>query len=92
MIIEDKRRPKSLVLDATSKGIPLKHPLVLKDKKDYPSLQDNFSEEYYLPLTRTQLQEANGTLRNNQRIKADNIKKTSGYESDIYNLRMGKWH
>jgi hypothetical protein len=91
MIIESRRKPSKLVLSSASKGIPLKHPLVLKDKKDYPSMQDNFSEEYILPLTRLQLTEANSLLGSGYRIKPDNIKKTSGYESDVYNLRMGKW-
>jgi hypothetical protein len=91
MIVEDKRKPVQLDLSAASKGIPLKHPLVLVDKKDYPSLQDNFSEEYFLPLTKKQLREANGTLPRSMRIKPDNVKKTSGYESDVYNVRIGTW-
>ena len=91
MIIEDRRKPVKLELASASKGIPLKHPHVLMDKKDYPSLQDNYSEEYILPLTRTRLQEANSLLPKGKRITADNIKRTSGYESDIYNLRIGKW-
>lgn len=91
MIIEDRRRGRNLDPSAASKGIPLKHPSVIKDKKDYPSLQDNFKEEYYLPLTKIQMLEANGTLDEINRLKADHIKKTSGYESDIYNLRMGIW-
>ena len=96
MIIESKRRGRNLDLSSASKGVPLKHPLVLMDKKDYPSMQDNFSEEYLLPLTKEQLIEANSVLvdDNNiygRRIKADKIKKTSGYESDIHMVRIGKW-
>ena len=91
MIIESKRRGRNLDLSSASKGVPLKHPLVLMDKKDYPSLQDNFSEEYILPLTKVQLIEANSLLKKGRRIRPDNIKKTSGYESDVYNVRMGKW-
>ena len=93
MIIEGKRRSRQLALTAASKGVPLKHPIVLMDKKDYPSLQDNFREEYLLPLSKMQLIEANGTLvqTKGMRIKPDNIKKTSGYESDVYNVRIGKW-
>ena len=96
MIIEDKRRSPWLDLTSASKGLPLTHPIVLKDKKDYPSQQDNFDEEYLLPLTRKQLIEANSTLADlsdsDNRLKANHIKKRSGYESDIYNLRMGTWH
>lgn len=91
MIMEDRRRPSTLRLESASHGIPLTHPILLKDKKDYPSLQDNFDEEYYLPLTKGQLREANSTLSKGIRITADNIKKISGYESDMYNLRMGTW-
>jgi hypothetical protein len=91
MILEDKRKPSNLSTAAASKGVPLTHPLLKQDKKDYPSFSDNYSEEYILPLTKAQLREANGTLPRTMRIKTDNIKKTSGYESDIYNLRMGKW-
>lgn len=91
MILEDKRKPFNLDPSAASKGIPLTHPILKQDKKDYPSYADNFGEEYMLPLTRKQLIEANSTLTNDMRIKPDKIKKTSGYESDIYQLRMGKW-
>ena len=95
MILEDRRRARSLELSSASKGIPLTHPIVKQDKKDYPSMAENFKEEYYLPLSRVQLQEANSTLWLNRyepnRIKADHIKKTSGYESDVYKVRMGKW-
>ena len=91
MILQDKRKPSNLDTAAACKGLPLQHPLVKQDKKDYPSYQDNFSEEYVLPLTRKQLIEANSTLTSDKRIKADSIKKISGYESDIYKLRMGKW-
>jgi hypothetical protein len=91
MIIEDRRKPSKLVLSSASKGIPLKHPLVLIDKNDYPSYQDNFSEEYILPLTKIQLREANSLLKKGRRITPEEIKKTSGYESDIYRVRMGKW-
>lgn len=95
MIIEDKRKPGCLDLRTASKGLPLSHPIVLKDKKDYPSLNSNYEEEYYLPLTRDQLLEANSTLNmltNGKRLKAEFVKKRSGYESDMYNLRMGTWH
>lgn len=91
MILEDKRKPSNLDPSVASKGIPLTHPLLKQDKKDYPSFADNFSEEYTLPLTRIQLIEANSLLSKGMGIKADNIKKTSGYESDVYNLRMGVW-
>ena len=91
MILQDKRKPSNLDTAAACKGIPLTHPIVKQDKKDYPSYQDNFREEYVLPLTRKQLIEANSTLTSDKRIKPDKIKKTSGYESDIYQLRMGKW-
>lgn len=91
MIIEDKRKPMQIDLSAASKGIPLTHPILKEDKKDYPSYADNFKEEYCLPLTKAQLLEANSMLETGSRIKSDNIKKRSGYESDIYNLRMGKW-
>jgi hypothetical protein len=92
MILKDLRRPNNFHLDSASKGIPLKHPLIKQDKKDYPSFQDNFKEEYMLELTKNQLQEANGTLGSTNRLTADKIKQTSGYESDIYRLRMGTWH
>lgn len=94
MIIEDKRKPKNLEVSAASKGIPLTHPVLKQDKKDYPSYANNFESEYYLPLTKAQLLEANSTLSKrltSDRIKPDHIKKTSGYESDVYNLRIGKW-
>lgn len=93
MILEDKRKPRSLDLSAAAKGLPLTHPIVKKDRKDFPSLQTNFDEEYYLPLTKEQLIEANSTLAasTGTRIKPDNVKKTYGYESDVYNLRMGTW-
>jgi hypothetical protein len=91
MILEDKRKPSNLDPSVASKGVPLNHPLLKQDKKDYPSFSDNYSEEYILPLTKPQLDEANSCMLNGMRIKPDNIKKTSGYESDIYNLRIGKW-
>jgi hypothetical protein len=91
MIIDDLRKPRNLELTQASKGLPLTHPLVKQDKKDFPSLQDNFSEEYVLPLTRQSLTEAQNSLSKGERIKPDNIKKRSGYESDTYNLRMGIW-
>ena len=96
MILEDKRKPMKLDLCAASKGIPLTHPILKQDKKDYPSLQDNFDEEYYLPLSQAQLLEANSTLLHDlsvkgKRLKAEHIKKSSGYESDIHYLRMGTW-
>lgn len=91
MILQDRRKPSNLDLSTACKGIPLRHPIMKQDKKDYPSLQDSFEEEYYLPLTKTQLNEANSTLVTNQRILPDHVKKTSGYESDVYMLRMGKW-
>lgn len=93
MIIEDKRKPRSLDVRAASKGLPLTHPIVLNDKKDYPSLNSNFSEEYYLPLTKGQLIESNATLGStDNRLKVNHIKKHSGYESDTYYMRMGVWH
>jgi len=92
MIIESRRKPVKLDLQSASKGIPLKHPLVLIDKKDYPSLQDNFKEEYYLPLSKAQLTEANSMLgEKSNRIIPDHIKKRSGYESDTRMVRIGKW-
>lgn len=96
MIIEDKRKSPWLDLSSASKGLPLTHPIVLKDKKDYPSLNSSFKEEYYLPLTKSQLLEANSTFisfpdQGSERIKPDHIKKRSSYESDIYRLRMGIW-
>jgi len=93
MILEDKRKSPWLKLSSASKGLPLTHPIVLKDKKDYPSLNDNFDEEYFLPLTKEQLIEANASISSSAdtRLKANHIKKTSGYESDMYNLRMGTW-
>ena len=91
MILEDKRKPRNIDLSSASKGIPLTHPVLKHDKKDFPSYQDNFDEEYFLPLTKKQLLEANGTLASVGRIRADHIKKTSGYESDIYKLRIGTW-
>lgn len=91
MIIEDKRKPSNMDLSTSSKGIPLTHPILKADKKDYPSFADNFKEEYYLPLTKKQMLEANGTLTPASRLKADHIKKHSSYESDIYNLRIGIW-
>lgn len=92
MILQDRRKPSNLDLSSSCKGIPLKHPMARKDRKEFPSYQDNFNEEYYLPLTKEQLREANSTLVTNQRILPDHIKKISGYESDMYVLRMGKWH
>lgn len=92
MIIDDLRKPRNLELTQASKGIPLTHPLVKEDKKDYPSMQDNFSEEYFLLLTKKELAEANGTMPESAiRLKPDHIKKRSGYESDTYNLRIGIW-
>lgn len=91
MIIEGKRKSRQLALSSASKGVPLKHPIVLMDKKDYPSLQDNFREEYLLPLSKMQLSEANSLLKSGRRIRPDSVKKTSGYESDVYNVRIGKW-
>ena len=91
MILEDKRKPSNLDPSAAIKGVPLTHPLLKQDKKDYPSFADNFKEEYYLPLTKSQMLEANSTLLGSKRLRADHIKKSSGYESDIYNLRIGKW-
>lgn len=91
MIIEDKRKPSNLDTAAASKGIPLSHPALKQDKKDYPSYSDNFKEEYYLQLTKSQMLEANSTLLGSKRLKADHIKKTSGYESDVYNVRIGRW-
>lgn len=93
MIVEGRRKPSKLELSSASKGIPLSHPILKQDKKDYPSFQDNFREEYLLPLTKEQLLEANSTLNEKSatKIKVDNIKKRSGYESDIYNLRVGVW-
>ena len=54
-------------------------------------MADSFKEEYTLDLTKAQLQEANSTLVNNNRLRADKVKQTSSYASDIYQLRMGIW-
>lgn len=94
MIIEDKRRPRNLDLSAASKGIPLGHPMIKEDKKDFPSFADNYKEDYILELTKKQLEEANSTLMNrvhSSRLKYEKVKPTSSYKSDIYQLRMGTW-
>ena len=92
MIIKDARKPSALQLTMAAKGLPLTHPLLKQDKKDYPSFQDNFKEEYILDLTKAQMREANSTLNNNEgRLKPEKIKQTSDYVSDIYQLRMGIW-
>ena len=91
MIVEDKRRSRLFSLTQASKGIPLKHPIVKKDKKDYPSFSDNYASEYILELTKQQLMEANSTLQKDERIKADRIKPTSSYDSDIYQVCIGEW-
>jgi hypothetical protein len=92
MIIEDGRKPRNMDLSAASKGIPLKHPLLKQDKKDYPSYSDSFKEEYELELTKQELLEANSTFKTqDMRLRADKVKQIAGYESDIYRLRIGKW-
>jgi len=91
MIIEDKRKPRQIDLSASSKELPLTHPHVRADKKDYPSLQDSFDEEYMLDMTKEQLLEANSTLGRG-RLKPDTYIATSSYTADGCRLRMGKWH
>lgn len=92
MILEDRRKPTKLDLSAASKGIPLAHPIIKHDKKDYPSLADSFKEEYIISLTKAQLQEANSTLLpKSNRLRADKVKPTDSYASDIYQLRVGIW-
>lgn len=92
MIIDDLRKPRHLELSQASKGIPLKHPFIKIDKKDFPSYADNYDSEYILQLTKQQLLEANSTFRRgSMRIKADRVKPTSSYNSDIYELRIGQW-
>jgi hypothetical protein len=90
MIIEDKRKPTNMDLSASSKGLPLTHPVIRHDKKEFPSLADSYDEEYILEITKPQLLEANGTLGRG-RLKPDTIKQTSSYTPDICRLRMGKW-
>jgi hypothetical protein len=92
MIIDSRHKSSKLRLEDSAQGIPLKHPSLLRDKKDYPSYSDNFKEEYDLELTKDELLEANGSFRTQyQRLKADKIKQIAGYESDKYHLRMGVW-
>lgn len=91
MILEDKRKPRNIDLSAASRGMPLRHPLIKKDKRDNPSMADSFKEEYTLSLTKDQLREANSTLVKNNRLRADKVKQSSGYASDIYQLRIGVW-
>lgn len=91
MILEDQRKPRQMDLSAASRGMPLSHPLIKNDKRSNPSMADSFKEEYTLSLTKDQLQEANSTLVKNNRLRADRVKPTSSYTSDIYQLRMGVW-
>ncbi len=91
MIIEDRRKARHLNLSAASRGIPLNHPFIKKDKRSNPSMADSFRDEYILSLTKPQLQEANSTLPKDNRLRADKVKQTSGYESDLYQLRVGIW-
>jgi hypothetical protein len=91
MILEDKRKPRHMDLSAAARGMPLRHPLIKKDKRDNPSMADSFREEYILEMTKKQLEEANSTLVHSTRLIADKVKPTSSYASDIYQLRMGIW-
>lgn len=91
MIIDDLRKPRNLELSQAARGMPLRHPLIKKDKRDNPSLVDSFKEEYILSLTKNQLQEANSTLDKDNRLRADKVKPTSSYLSDLYELRVGIW-
>jgi hypothetical protein len=95
MIIEGKRRSRQLALSSASKGIPLTHPIVKKDKKDYPSLSDSYKDSYLLHLSKQDLQNANANLiflrDSSARIRPEKIKPTSSYTSDDFQIRVGKW-